>query len=54
MIYPAFFCMHMEPADFILVHLGNAIAILVGVQILGVSVYDFWELFVGKKCPFAC
>lgn len=40
-IYPALFCMHVEPADFILAHLGSAIAILVGVQILRVAVYDF-------------
>lgn len=54
-INPDLFCMHIEPTDFTLAHLGSAIAILVGVQILRTSVYDFWEMYFGrKKCSFAC
>lgn len=41
MIYPALFFMHVDPTDFIMAHLGSAIARLVGVQILSISVYDF-------------
>lgn len=68
MIYPTLSYMHMGPAGFILARLRSTIAILVGLQILGVPVYDCWELLFSlfvcfaflfvlekrKKCSSAC